>query len=105
MEIKGKKARAMTFPEFEKYTDFLAEHETEEKEELETAKDSAALKAKNRNAKWIMKEIYGIDTATLDCSWMTVIKFVDETERLSMKSEGEDEKNLLTSGNGELKAE
>ena len=94
----------MTFTEFEEYCDFLEENEKQEKEETGINKDAAMLKAKNRLSKWVMQHIYNIDVAKLKCSWMTITKFVDQTEKLTMKSELEDEKNSEKSGNGESEA-
>ena len=103
-DLKEIKPRAMTFTEFEEYCDFLEENAKQEKEETGINKDAAMLKAKNRLSKWVMEHIYNIDVAKLKCSWMTITKFVDQTETLTMKSELDDEKNSETSGNGESEA-
>lgn len=80
--------RAMTIPEFEKYINFLHDMNAANKD-----KDTGNIETTLAIAKYIAKEIYGIDAETSGMTPGSLFKLAELTIKLNDKSEFDDEKN------------
>ena len=94
MTIKDIKVRPLTMDEYEKYLDFIEDTDQKVKDKKISLRKSAY-----ELAKWVAKEIYGIEDLT--CTPGTLFDILNKTVELTDKSELEDEKNSVTSGIGE----
>lgn len=87
--------RKMTFAEYDEYLDLM-----EKLKEKVDNKEMSMRKMGFELAKWVLGKLYGLDLNTVEYSnalWELFEKTVAMTEERELK----DEKNSVTSGNGE----
>lgn len=99
MEVGKMELKKMTFDQYDKYLDVLEE----QKEKVDNGEISTRKMGFNL-AKWVLLNVYGIDTEKVEYSQALWVLF-DKTVALTEERENKDEKNSVTSGTGELKAE
>lgn len=92
---KNMEIKKMTFAEYDEYLDLM-----EKLKDKTDAKEISMRKMGFELAKWVLEKIYGIDLTKEEYS-NALWELFEKTVALTEEREIENEKNSVTSGNGE----